>query len=161
MLLVGFFPFMTVFAQSNIHRCPRTFEMPEDKMFALWVLLQKGWIFPRSWVSLPASCGYSRYAGVPHILQVTHFWAVESESRSFLPIMAALIARGKQSQSNLESWQLCSVSICYKSSIFHLIWAQRSAEATSPGSQSQTGSALQKNLSKYELDGLKLGVTTL
>lgn len=96
MLLVGFFPFMTVFAQSNIHRCPRTFEMPEDKMFALWVLLQKGWIFPRSWVSLPASCGYSRYAGVPQILQVTHFWAVESESRSFLPIIAVLIAHGKQ-----------------------------------------------------------------
>lgn len=109
MELVGFFPFMTgtVFAQSDIHRCPRTFEMPEDKMFALWLLLQKGCIFPRSWVSLPAWCGYSRYAWVPQILQVTQFWAVESVSRSFLPINGSFDNSWKPECG--QSWELATL----------------------------------------------------
>lgn len=159
MLLMGFFPFMTgPVLPSLISPGVPELTMPEDKIFALWLLLQKGWVFPRSWVSLPASCGHSRHAGVPQILQVTHFWAVESESRSFLPINGSFDNSWKaEGWSNLESWQLCSVSVCYKSSIFHLVWVQRNTEAPSPGSQSQTDGAPQRKPKQIWVGWFKTG----
>lgn len=156
---MGFFPFMTSprFAQC----CLRAVEMPEDKTVVLHCGCCFRRIFPRSWVSLPASCGYSSYAGVPEILQVTHFGAVESESRSCLPINGSFdnswkAVRAISRAGNSAMFQ--SVTSPLFSTWLGLKGLQKPLVQ---GPKARLMVLLKENPSKKELDGLKLGVTTL